>query len=105
MFSSGTKSGLETSRVAGTMLIPTRFVWPYGRTNLSRGAAFGRVYMGMNLDSTELITVKQVLSATNSASKEKAQAHVRELEDEVKLLKNFSHSNIVMTHEYDLLVF
>ncbi|OMO62517.1 hypothetical protein CCACVL1_22781, partial [Corchorus capsularis] len=36
-----------------------------------------------------------VLIAANSASKEKAQAHVRELEEEVKLLKNLSHPNIV----------
>ncbi|CAI0466246.1 unnamed protein product [Linum tenue] len=57
--------------------------------------AFGRVYMGMNLDSGELLAVKQVLIAANSASKEKAQAHVRELEEEVKLLKNLSHPNIV----------
>ncbi|XP_059652446.1 mitogen-activated protein kinase kinase kinase NPK1 [Cornus florida] len=57
--------------------------------------AFGRVYMGMNLDSGELLAVKQVLIATNSASKEKAQAHIKELEEEVKLLKNLSHPNIV----------
>ncbi|CAN0856640.1 Mitogen-activated protein kinase kinase kinase NPK1 [Linum grandiflorum] len=57
--------------------------------------AFGRVYMGMNLDSGELLAVKQVLIAANSASKEKTQAHIRELEEEVKLLKNLSHPNIV----------
>ncbi|PON80142.1 Serine/threonine protein kinase [Parasponia andersonii] len=57
--------------------------------------AFGRVYMGMNLDSGELIAVKQVLIAASSASKEKTQAHIRELEEEVKLLKNLSHPNIV----------
>ncbi|XP_030534849.1 mitogen-activated protein kinase kinase kinase NPK1 [Rhodamnia argentea] len=57
--------------------------------------AFGRVYMGMNLDSGELLAVKQVLIAANSASKEKAQAHIRGLEEEVKLLKNLSHPNIV----------
>ncbi|XVE62995.1 hypothetical protein DITRI_Ditri06bG0164400 [Diplodiscus trichospermus] len=57
--------------------------------------AFGRVYMGMNLDSGELLAVKEVLIAANTASKEKAQAHVRELEEEVKLLKNLSHPNIV----------
>ncbi|KAL5541626.1 hypothetical protein UlMin_009336 [Ulmus minor] len=56
--------------------------------------AFGRVYMGMNLDSGELIAVKQVLISAN-ASKEKTQAHIWELEEEVKLLKNLSHSNIV----------
>ncbi|KAL7251841.1 hypothetical protein ACSBR1_013652 [Camellia fascicularis] len=57
--------------------------------------AFGRVYMGMNLDSGELIAVKQVSIAANNASKEKTQAHIRELEEEVKLLKNLSHPNIV----------
>ncbi|KAI3986042.1 hypothetical protein MKX01_039124 [Papaver californicum] len=55
--------------------------------------AFGRVYMGMNLDSGELLAVKQVLIAVNS--KEKSQDHIRELEEEVKLLKNLSHPNIV----------
>ncbi|XP_035549297.1 mitogen-activated protein kinase kinase kinase NPK1-like isoform X1 [Juglans regia] len=57
--------------------------------------AFGHVYMGMNLDSGELLAVKQVLIAAKSASKDKAQAHIRELEEEVKLLKNLSHPNIV----------
>ncbi|RVX21790.1 Mitogen-activated protein kinase kinase kinase 3 [Vitis vinifera] len=57
--------------------------------------AFGRVYMGMNLDSGELLAIKQVSIAANSASKEKTQAHIRELEEEVKLLKNLSHPNIV----------
>ncbi|XP_020251552.1 mitogen-activated protein kinase kinase kinase ANP1-like [Asparagus officinalis] len=51
--------------------------------------------MGMNLDSGELLAVKQVLIRVNSASKEKAQAHIRELEEEVELLKNLSHPNIV----------
>ncbi|KAF5463425.1 hypothetical protein F2P56_019341, partial [Juglans regia] len=35
--------------------------------------AFGHVYMGMNLDSGELLAVKQVLIAAKSASKDKAQ--------------------------------
>lgn len=61
---------------------------------IGRGA-FGSVYMGMNLDSGELLAVKQVLIAPNSASKEKTQAHIKELEEEVKLLKNLSHQNIV----------
>ncbi|KAJ6821160.1 mitogen-activated protein kinase kinase kinase NPK1-like isoform X1 [Iris pallida] len=56
---------------------------------------FGHVYMGMNLDSGELLAVKQVLTGANNASKEKAQAHIRELEEEVNLLKNLSHPNIV----------
>ncbi|CAK9173651.1 unnamed protein product [Ilex paraguariensis] len=57
--------------------------------------AFGRVYMGMNLDSGELLAVKEVSIAGNCASKEKTQAHIWELEEEVKLLKNLSHPNIV----------
>ncbi|KAK7332978.1 hypothetical protein VNO80_29738 [Phaseolus coccineus] len=57
--------------------------------------AFGQVYVGMNIDSGELLAVKQVLIAANSASKEKAQAHIKELEEEVKLLKDLSHPNIV----------
>ncbi|KAK4792082.1 hypothetical protein SAY86_022517 [Trapa natans] len=57
--------------------------------------AFGRVYMGMNLDSGELLAVKQVLIAASSVSKEKTQTQIRELEEEVKLLKNLSHPNIV----------
>ncbi|KAG5560110.1 hypothetical protein RHGRI_003410 [Rhododendron griersonianum] len=61
--------------------------------------AFGRVYMGMNLDSGELLAVKQVSIASN-ASKDKAQAHIRELEEEVKLLKNLSHPNIVVIRMY-----
>lgn len=65
------------------------------RGELIGSGAFGRVYMGMNLDSGELLAVKQVLIAVNGASKEKAQAHIRELEEEVKLLKNLSHVNIV----------
>ncbi|KAF8657614.1 hypothetical protein HU200_059761 [Digitaria exilis] len=57
--------------------------------------AFGQVYLGMNLDSGELLAVKQVLIGTSNATREKAQAHIRELEEEVKLLKNLSHPNIV----------
>ncbi|KAL3507962.1 hypothetical protein ACH5RR_033344 [Cinchona calisaya] len=57
--------------------------------------AFGRVYMGMNIDSGELIAVKEVSIAANSASKERTQVHIRELEEEVNLLKNLSHPNIV----------
>ncbi|KAG2272981.1 hypothetical protein Bca52824_067536 [Brassica carinata] len=56
--------------------------------------AFGRVYMGMNLDSGELLAIKQVLIAPNNA-KEKTQGHIREIEEEVRLLKNLSHPNIV----------
>ncbi|CAN0897121.1 Mitogen-activated protein kinase kinase kinase ANP1 [Linum grandiflorum] len=67
----------------------------YRKGELIGCGAFGHVYMGMNLDSGELLAIKQVLIPANGATKEKAQAHVKELEEEVKLLKNLSHSNIV----------
>lgn len=57
--------------------------------------AYGRVYMGMNLDSGELLAIKEVLIAANSSSRDKAQAQIQELEEEVKLLQNLSHPNIV----------
>ncbi|GFP84003.1 mitogen-activated protein kinase kinase kinase npk1 [Phtheirospermum japonicum] len=56
--------------------------------------AFGRVHMGMNLDSGELLAVKEVAIAANNSSK-KTQEYIGELEKEVNLLKNLSHPNIV----------
>ncbi|KAL3648939.1 Mitogen-activated protein kinase kinase kinase npk1 [Castilleja foliolosa] len=56
--------------------------------------AFGRVHMGMNLDSGELLAVKEVAIASNNSSK-KTQEYIGELEKEVNLLKNLSHPNIV----------
>ncbi|KAJ0237724.1 Mitogen-activated protein kinase kinase kinase 2 [Hirschfeldia incana] len=76
-----------------TVDTPPPISWRKGQL-IGRGA-FGTVYMGMNLDSGELLAVKQVLIASNYASKEKTQAHIQELEEEVKLLKNLSHPNIV----------
>ncbi|KAI7745420.1 hypothetical protein M8C21_012916, partial [Ambrosia artemisiifolia] len=87
--------------------VPVIIRWRRGE--LIGCGAFGQVYMGMNLDSGELLAVKQVSIAANSASKEKTQiygkensiewewqnVHIRELEEEVKLLKNLSHPNIV----------
>ncbi|KAL7209975.1 hypothetical protein ACSBR1_031529 [Camellia fascicularis] len=69
--------------------------------------AFGRVYMGLNIDSGALLAIKQVSIAANSTSLEKTQAHIRELEEEVNLLKNLSHPNIIrylgITREEDSL--
>uniref|UniRef100_A0A0D3H0C9 mitogen-activated protein kinase kinase kinase n=1 Tax=Oryza barthii TaxID=65489 RepID=A0A0D3H0C9_9ORYZ len=63
--------------------------------DLLGSGAFGSVFLGMDLDSGELLAVKQVLIGSSNATREKAQGHIRELEDEVKLLKNLSHPNIV----------
>ncbi|CAL5415867.1 unnamed protein product [Camellia sinensis] len=57
--------------------------------------AFGRVYMGLNIDFGALLAIEQVSIAGNSAAKEKTQTHIRELEEEVNLLENLSHPNIV----------
>ncbi|EEF49828.1 mitogen activated protein kinase kinase kinase 3, mapkkk3, mekk3, putative [Ricinus communis] len=75
--------------------LPMAPVIRYRKGELIGCGAFGHVYMGMNLDSGELLAVKQVLIAANGATRERAQAHIRELEEEVKLLKNLSHPNIV----------
>ncbi|XP_077240204.1 mitogen-activated protein kinase kinase kinase NPK1-like isoform X2 [Tasmannia lanceolata] len=82
---------ISSSPLSKEIVAPIR--WRKGE--LIGCGAFGSVYMGMNLDSGELLAVKQVLIAAKSASKEKSQAHVQELEEEVKLLKNLSHPNIV----------
>ncbi|KAI5083525.1 hypothetical protein GOP47_0003268 [Adiantum capillus-veneris] len=79
--------------LASSSSSPHPIRWRKGE--LIGAGAFGRVYMGMNLDSGELLAVKQVLVAANNGAKERAQAHVRELEEEVKLLQNLSHPNIV----------
>ncbi|RCV31108.1 hypothetical protein SETIT_6G150200v2 [Setaria italica] len=63
--------------------------------DLIGSGAFGQVYLGMDLHSGELLAVKQVLIGSSNATREKAQAHVRELEDEVRMLKNLKHTNIV----------
>ncbi|XVF57436.1 hypothetical protein PTKIN_Ptkin06aG0205100 [Pterospermum kingtungense] len=91
-------SCLRKSRAFSKALSPSPSPPPpirWRKGELIGSGAFGRVYMGMNLDSGELLAIKEVLIAANCASKEKAQAHVRELEEEVKLLKNLSHPNIV----------
>jgi hypothetical protein len=58
-------------------------------------SAYGRVYMGLNLDSRELIVIKQVCIAQIDVTKDRAQAHICKLEEEIKLLQNLFHSNIV----------
>ncbi|KAM5586827.1 hypothetical protein ABKV19_005650 [Rosa sericea] len=57
----------------------TSIQWQKG--DLIGSGAFGRVYMGMNTESGELIAVKE--------------AHTKVLQDEVRLLENLSHPKIV----------
>ncbi|KAJ0523374.1 putative mitogen-activated protein kinase kinase kinase STE-STE11 family [Helianthus annuus] len=96
IFSKASVQALPPPRVVGKMRkeeAGSQIRWRKGE--LIGCGAFGRVYMGMNLDSGELLAVKQVSVVVNTASKDKTQAHIRELEEEVKLLKNLSHPNIV----------
>ncbi|XP_073046277.1 LOW QUALITY PROTEIN: mitogen-activated protein kinase kinase kinase NPK1-like [Primulina eburnea] len=71
---------------------PPQIRWRKGE--LIGCGAFGRVYMGMNIASGELLAVKEFAIGNNNASK-KTQEYIRELEKEVDLLKNLSHPNIV----------
>ncbi|XP_073276744.1 mitogen-activated protein kinase kinase kinase NPK1-like isoform X2 [Primulina huaijiensis] len=71
---------------------PPQIRWRKGE--LIGCGGFGRVYMGMNIASGELLAVKEVAIGTNNASK-KTQEYIRELEKEIDLLKNLSHPNIV----------
>ncbi|KAE9455344.1 hypothetical protein C3L33_12753, partial [Rhododendron williamsianum] len=57
--------------------------------------AFGRVYMGMNLDSGELLAIKQVSIAANSASKEKTQV-IRMYTKQLLLGLEYLHRNGIM---------
>ncbi|XP_076930452.1 mitogen-activated protein kinase kinase kinase ANP1-like [Bidens hawaiensis] len=83
------------NRVLPKLISDDQVVIRWRRGELIGCGAFGQVYMGMNLDSGELLAVKQVSIAANTAFNEKTQVHIRELEEEVKLLKNLSHPNIV----------
>jgi len=60
------------------------------RGNLIGFGSFGRVYLGMNLDSGELFVVKQVVFVSKERSEE-----VVQLEREIALLATLDHVNIV----------
>ncbi|KAJ6974376.1 mitogen-activated protein kinase kinase kinase ANP1-like [Populus alba x Populus x berolinensis] len=90
---------VRKSRIFNKPTSPSSLPMPppirYRKGELIGCGAFGHVYMGMNLDSGELLAIKQVLIAANGATRERAQDNIRELEEEVKLLQNLSHPNIV----------
>ena len=65
--------------------------WSCGE--LIGAGAFGRVYMGMNLESGELMAVKQV--SFEECETSRREDHVRALENEVAVLKRLRHVNIV----------
>lgn len=57
--------------------------------------AFGCVYQALNLDTGQLMAVKQVLLRNDEGSRQRQSAQVAELEKEVELLKQLDHPNIV----------
>lgn len=72
---------------------PRPIKWKKG--DLLGTGAFGRVFIGQNVESGELIAVKEVFINAGTCSKKQAQDHVRALEEEVAVLRNLSHPNIV----------
>ncbi|PRW61141.1 mitogen-activated kinase kinase kinase NPK1 isoform X1 [Chlorella sorokiniana] len=57
--------------------------------------AFGSVCVAMDNDTGELIAVKQVHVPRGAANSKKVEENVRSLEEEVQLLQQFDHPNIV----------
>jgi mitogen-activated protein kinase kinase kinase len=67
--------------------------WQQGE--LIGAGAFGRVYLGLNLDTGQLMAVKQVSIARDVDVQGRVAEHVRNLEAEVHVLKQLHHPNIV----------
>ncbi|BDA50837.1 probable mitogen-activated protein kinase kinase kinase NPK1 at N-terminal half [Coccomyxa sp. Obi] len=71
-----------------------------GPVNWTRGellgaGAFGRVYLGLNNDTGQLMAVKQVLISKDENVAGRVVEHVQSLEAEVNVLKHLDHPNIV----------
>eukprot|EP00899_Mesostigma_viride_P002866 jgi/Mesvir1/12580/Mv10329-RA.1 len=78
----------------GSLVDPEPVRWQKGE--MIGSGAFGRVYMGMNLASGELLAVKQVLLPREGAQGyAQARAHARGLQAEVAVLRQLRHPNIV----------
>ncbi|KAF2429570.1 Pkinase-domain-containing protein [Tothia fuscella] len=71
------------------------FKWMKGQL-IGKGT-FGRVYLGMNMTTGELIAVKQVevKQASHSNDKEKMKEMVRALDIEIDTMQHLDHPNIV----------
>ena len=72
------------------------FKWMRGQL-IGKGT-FGRVYLGMNLNTGELIAVKQVETSPKAVGqeKEKMKEMVKSLDIEIDTMQHLDHPNIVM---------
>ncbi|KAB8532570.1 hypothetical protein FH972_025515 [Carpinus fangiana] len=94
-------------------VIPKRqdtFKWMKGQL-IGKGT-FGRVYLGMNIGTGELLAVKQVEVNPNKAGqdKEKVREMVRALDQEIDTMQHLDHENIVQylgceRKEYSISIF
>ncbi|KAJ4365916.1 mitogen-activated protein kinase kinase kinase [Neocucurbitaria cava] len=94
--------------------LPSRqptFKWMKGQL-IGKGT-FGRVYLGMNITTGELIAVKQVevnAKAASGADKDKIKELVKSLDQEIDTMQHLDHPNIVQylgceRKEYSISIF
>lgn len=70
-----------------------KFNWQKGE--LLGVGAFGRVYMGLDTDTGQMLAVKQVTLAGGSGNSRQFIEQLRSLETEISLLRPLNHPNIV----------
>ena len=81
------RSRLTPMPKTGTATTPPKVRWQRGEV-LGQGA-YGTVYLGLNLDTGELMAVKQLDTS------EVSEREVMQLENEIELMRGLSHPNIV----------
>lgn len=85
------------------------FKWVKGQL-IGKGT-FGRVYLGMNTTTAELLAVKQVeVNARLTSDKDKMKEMVKALDQEIDTMQNLEHANIVQylgceRKEYSISIF
>ncbi|CAG8477824.1 34075_t:CDS:10 [Racocetra persica] len=75
--------------------------WAKGRL-IGKGN-FGKVYIALNLSSSEVMAVKQIEQPLTPSDKrnERHQVQIKSFKDEMKILKDLSHDNIVSYIGYE----
>lgn len=87
--------GSRTMLIGARLIILETMTWVKGDL-IGRGT-YGRVYLGLNATTGDMMAVKQVeLPATDRDRQDKRQAGmIKALRDEIELLKNLEHPHIV----------